>query len=112
MADLAALPYLGLGLSAEFDSARRGLDALALRAADVAGAAVGPEDVGRVDGDTLRLDRVVVAADAGLPADFALLGKVSSGFQTVERIAELGDPSAGQTGTPRAPVLIDGITLE
>lgn len=55
---------------------------------------------------------VVVAADAGLPADFALLGKVSSGFGTVERIAELGDPAAGQTGTPRAPVVIDEITIE
>ncbi|HUS66645.1 MAG TPA: DUF692 family protein [Kofleriaceae bacterium] len=29
--DLAALPVLGVGISAEFDSARRGIDALALR---------------------------------------------------------------------------------
>jgi len=55
---------------------------------------------------------VVVAADAGLPADFALLGEVGAGFDTVERIAQAGDPASGQTGTPRAPVLIEEIALE
>jgi peptidyl-prolyl cis-trans isomerase B (cyclophilin B) len=55
---------------------------------------------------------VVVAADAGLPADFALLGEVSSGRGVTERIAEVGDPAAGQGGKPQAPVLIDRITLD
>jgi cyclophilin family peptidyl-prolyl cis-trans isomerase len=55
---------------------------------------------------------VVVAADAGLPPDFALLGEVTTGFEVAERIAESGDPESGQTGTPRAPVVIDRVTLE
>lgn len=55
---------------------------------------------------------VVVAADAGLPANFALLGEVSSGRGVTERIAEAGDPAAGQTGEPRVPVVIERIVLE
>src|SRR5919106_909462 len=55
---------------------------------------------------------VVVAADAGLPADFALLGEVESGRAVTERIAEVGDPASGQGGEPRAPVVIERITLE
>src|SRR5918995_3246827 len=55
---------------------------------------------------------VVVAADAGLPADFALLGEVGSGRGVTERIAEAGDPASGQGGEPRAPVVIERITLE
>ena len=55
---------------------------------------------------------VVVAADAGLPADFAVLGDVASGEDVVNRIAELGDEAAGETGTPRVPVSIDRITLD
>jgi peptidyl-prolyl cis-trans isomerase B (cyclophilin B) len=54
---------------------------------------------------------VVVAADAGLPTDFAVLGRVRSGLDVVERIAELGDPAAGQEGAPLAPVVIETITL-
>jgi peptidyl-prolyl cis-trans isomerase B (cyclophilin B) len=54
---------------------------------------------------------VVVAADAGLPSDYAVLGEVTSGMDVVERIAELGDPASGQTGTPLAPVVIDAITI-
>jgi cyclophilin family peptidyl-prolyl cis-trans isomerase len=55
---------------------------------------------------------VVVTADAGLPTDYAVLGEVSSGAQVTDRIAELGDPAAGETGTPKAPVTIDRITIE
>jgi peptidyl-prolyl cis-trans isomerase B (cyclophilin B) len=55
---------------------------------------------------------VVVGADAGLPPDYAPLGKVSAGFGTVQRIAQAGDASSGQTGTPRVPVTIDRITLD
>jgi cyclophilin family peptidyl-prolyl cis-trans isomerase len=55
---------------------------------------------------------VVVGADAGLPPDYAPLGNVSAGFGTVQRIAQAGDASSGQTGTPRVPVTIDRIALE
>ncbi len=55
---------------------------------------------------------VVVAADAGLDADVAVLGEVSSGEQVVQRIAQLGDEASGETGTPLAPVRIDRITLD
>ena len=52
---------------------------------------------------------VVTEADAGLPADYALLGEVSSGEEVVDRISELGDPAG--TGTPLAPVVIRTITV-
>ena len=54
---------------------------------------------------------VVTAADAGLPPQYALLGEVSSGEDVVDRIAELGDPASGQTGTPTATVVIRKITV-
>jgi len=50
---------------------------------------------------------VVTVPDAGLAPDYALLGRVSEGFGTVRRISKLGTPS----GAPRAPVLIERITL-
>jgi len=55
---------------------------------------------------------VVTAIDAGLPPRYAVLGKVSSGREVVRRIASLGDPAAGQTGTPLATVVIRKITVE
>ncbi len=54
---------------------------------------------------------VVTAADAGLPPNYALLGKVSSGWRTVRRIGRLGDPASGQAGTPRGTVAIRRITV-
>jgi peptidyl-prolyl cis-trans isomerase B (cyclophilin B) len=54
---------------------------------------------------------VVTAADAGLAPQYALLGEVSSGEDVVDRIAELGDPASGQTGTPTATVVIRKITV-
>jgi peptidyl-prolyl cis-trans isomerase B (cyclophilin B) len=54
---------------------------------------------------------VVTAADAGLAPQYALLGEVSSGEDVVDRIAGLGDPASGQTGTPLAPVVIRKITV-
>jgi peptidyl-prolyl cis-trans isomerase B (cyclophilin B) len=54
---------------------------------------------------------VVTAADAGLAPQYALLGEVSSGEDVVDRIARLGDPASGQTGTPLAPVVIRKITV-
>ena len=50
---------------------------------------------------------VVTGADAGLPADYALLGKVTHGMDAVDRIARLGDPNAGEEGTPTQPVVIE-----
>jgi peptidyl-prolyl cis-trans isomerase B (cyclophilin B) len=50
---------------------------------------------------------VVTAADAGLSPDYALLGRVSAGFEVVERIEQLGAPG----GRPRTPVTIERIGI-
>jgi cyclophilin family peptidyl-prolyl cis-trans isomerase len=42
---------------------------------------------------------VVTGADAGLPPDYAVVGKVSSGLDVVERIGKLGDQSEQPTFT-------------
>jgi peptidyl-prolyl cis-trans isomerase B (cyclophilin B) len=39
---------------------------------------------------------VVTAQDAGLPPEYAVLGEVKDGLQTVNRIGELGDPATEQ----------------
>jgi peptidyl-prolyl cis-trans isomerase B (cyclophilin B) len=54
---------------------------------------------------------VVTAADAGLPANYAILGKVTSGFDVVKSIGRLGDPASGDRGTPLATVLIRHISV-
>jgi cyclophilin family peptidyl-prolyl cis-trans isomerase len=51
---------------------------------------------------------VVLAADAGLPPEYALVGDVSEGLDVVERIGELGTPAE----TPKETVVIDQITTE
>jgi peptidyl-prolyl cis-trans isomerase B (cyclophilin B) len=51
---------------------------------------------------------VVTQADAGLLPDYALLGRVTNGFDVVQRIEQLGTPS----GAPKSPVLIKRITIE
>ena len=51
---------------------------------------------------------VVTEADAGLTPDYALLGRVTSGFDVVQRIEQLGSPS----GKPMAPVVIRGVTIQ
>jgi len=51
---------------------------------------------------------VVTAPDAGLPPEYALIGKVSEGYDVVARIDELGTPEE----TPKQTVLIDKITIE
>lgn len=51
---------------------------------------------------------VVTGADAGLPPEYALVGKVSEGIDVVERIGSLGTP----TEKPKQPVLIETITIE
>lgn len=50
---------------------------------------------------------VVTAADAGLTPDYALVGRVSSGMDVVDRIEQLGTPD----GKPKAPVIIRRMTL-
>jgi peptidyl-prolyl cis-trans isomerase B (cyclophilin B) len=51
---------------------------------------------------------VVTGADAGLPPEYALVGKVSSGMDVVDRIGKLGTPSE----KPKQTVLIEKITIE
>lgn len=54
---------------------------------------------------------VVVATDAGLPPNYAVVGRVNSGWDVVSRIASLGDPASGDTGTPKAAVAIRRVTV-
>lgn len=55
---------------------------------------------------------VTAPADAGLPAVYAVLGKVTSGMASVERIAHLANPKLGPPGgEPLQPVVIDKITI-
>jgi peptidyl-prolyl cis-trans isomerase B (cyclophilin B) len=51
---------------------------------------------------------VVTAADAGLPPEYALVGKVSEGYDVVEQIEKLGTPAE----KPKQTVLIEKITIE
>ena len=52
---------------------------------------------------------VVTGEDAGLPPDYAIVGKVTDGQDVVERIGRLGDPATEQ---PTQTVLIDSIRVE
>jgi cyclophilin family peptidyl-prolyl cis-trans isomerase len=51
---------------------------------------------------------VVTGENIGLPADYAIVGEVTEGIETVERIEALG---AGD-GPPSQPVVIETITVE
>lgn len=51
---------------------------------------------------------VVTGADAGLPPEYALVGKVSEGLDVVERIGKLGKPDE----KPKQTILIETITIE
>lgn len=53
---------------------------------------------------------VVLAPDAGLPPEYALVGKVDEGLDVVERIGDLGPP--GSDGEPKQTVLIEKISIE
>jgi peptidyl-prolyl cis-trans isomerase B (cyclophilin B) len=50
---------------------------------------------------------VVTAPDAGLPPEYAVLGEVVKGMDTVERIGRLGDAASGGAGTPTQAVVIE-----
>ena len=52
---------------------------------------------------------VVTGADAGLPPDYAVLGKVVAGLDVAERIGRLG--SNDQAGTPTAVVVIKTVKV-
>lgn len=54
---------------------------------------------------------VTAPADAGLPPEYAVLGRVIGGLEAVERIEQLGDPG-GEDGPPAEPVVIERITIE
>ena len=54
---------------------------------------------------------VVLSPDAGLPPEYALVGKVDKGMDVVERIGKLGTPGS-ETGTPKQAVLIEKITIK
>jgi cyclophilin family peptidyl-prolyl cis-trans isomerase len=51
---------------------------------------------------------VVTAADAGLPPEYALVGKVDKGYDVVARIDKLGTPIE----KPKQTVLIESITIQ
>lgn len=51
---------------------------------------------------------VVTGADAGLPPEYALVGKVSEGFDAVANIEKLG----GAEEKPKQPVVIEEVTIE
>jgi peptidyl-prolyl cis-trans isomerase B (cyclophilin B) len=52
---------------------------------------------------------VVTAEDAGLPPDYAVVGRVTEGMDTVEKIEALGDESTEQ---PSQPVVVTGVDVE
>ncbi|HEY2333908.1 MAG TPA: peptidylprolyl isomerase [Solirubrobacterales bacterium] len=52
---------------------------------------------------------VVTAADAGLPPEYALVGRVDKGYGVVTKIEKLGNP---KTEKPKQPVLIEKMTIE
>ncbi len=51
---------------------------------------------------------IVTGADAGLPPEYALVGKVDKGMDVVERIGKLGTPEE----KPKQTVLIEKIAIE
>ena len=51
---------------------------------------------------------IVTADDAGLPAEYAVIGNVTGGLTVVDRIAVLGDPT---TELPTQPVVIDDVVV-
>jgi peptidyl-prolyl cis-trans isomerase B (cyclophilin B) len=52
---------------------------------------------------------VVTADDAGLPPDYAVVGRVVSGLDVVARIGVLGDPG---TELPTQPVVVDDVVVK
>jgi cyclophilin family peptidyl-prolyl cis-trans isomerase len=55
---------------------------------------------------------IVSGPDAGLPPDYAVIGKVVKGFGVVQDIDDLGDPASGGAGTPLKPVVIEKASVD
>ena len=51
---------------------------------------------------------VVTGEDVGLPAEYAIVGEVTEGYETVERIEALGDVTTEQ---PSQPVVIERVSV-
>jgi peptidyl-prolyl cis-trans isomerase B (cyclophilin B) len=51
---------------------------------------------------------VVTGEDIGLPADYAIVGEVSEGMDTIDRIEALGETD----GPPSQTVLVESVTVE
>jgi cyclophilin family peptidyl-prolyl cis-trans isomerase len=51
---------------------------------------------------------VVTAEDAPLPAEYAIVGEVTKGYETVERIEALGDATTEQ---PSQPVVVERVSV-
>jgi cyclophilin family peptidyl-prolyl cis-trans isomerase len=68
--------------------------------------AKGPSDPGGTAGSQFF---IVTADDAALPADYAVIGRVTEGVDVVMRISVLGDPN---TELPTQPVVVSTMTLE
>jgi peptidyl-prolyl cis-trans isomerase B (cyclophilin B) len=82
---------------------------ISYRRGDVAMAKGGSDPIGAGSGEFFV---VTAPSDAGLPDQYALLGKVSSGMDTVTRISKLADPSLGAGGgTPLQPVVLHSVTI-
>jgi peptidyl-prolyl cis-trans isomerase B (cyclophilin B) len=54
---------------------------------------------------------VVTSPDAGLPPEYALVGRVIEGYPVVAAIEKLGNPE-DPAGTPKQTVLIEEVTIE
>ena len=52
---------------------------------------------------------IVTSADAGLPAEYAIVGKVTKGLDVVDRIAKLGNPNTEQ---PTEAVVIKRVHVQ
>jgi len=55
---------------------------------------------------------VVTGADAGLPPDYAVVGEVTEGLETIEKIEAVGTSDPSGDGPAAAPVVISSATAE
>jgi peptidyl-prolyl cis-trans isomerase B (cyclophilin B) len=55
---------------------------------------------------------VTAPADAGLPPDYAVVGEISAGEDTVKKIEAIGTDAAANDGPPSEPVVIQSATAE
>ena len=60
--------------------------------------------------DTNGSQFFIVLADAGLPPDYSVFGRVTAGMETVDTIAAMPN-SGGQAGTALEPVAMDSVTV-